>query len=279
MGFVQRMFLAAFLASVACGLIGTYVVVRRIVFISGGIAHSTFGGIGAAYLIQAAGWTWFDPLLGALLFALGAAVILSSKWMREKIREDSTIGILWVVGMALGILFINLVDQSKVQVQDPMSILFGNILLIGRSDLILMGALVCIIVVLTTVLFKDLKILTFDEEFAKVSGMNVQVMNLLLLTMIAFTTVILIKVVGVILIIAMLTIPPAVSGIFMHRLRPMMVTAVGVGVALTFLGSLMSLQFDLPPGATIVTVMGASFVAVMAGKGVASRISGNWASE
>jgi zinc transport system permease protein len=261
MAFVQRMFLAALLASVACGIIGTLVVVKRIVFISGGISHSTFGGIGLAYLLQSAfGWLWFDPMLGALLFALGAAFILGSDWMRSRIREDSTIGVIWVVGMALGILFIYMVDPTTVQVQDPMSILFGNILLIKAIDLMLMGILVAVIILVSLLLFKDLQILIFDEEFAKISGINVKMLNLLLLTLIAFTTVVLIKVVGVVLIIAMLTIPPAISGLFTHRLRSMMLLAILLAIVLSFTGALASLQYDLPPGAAMVTLMGGAFI-------------------
>lgn len=255
------MFIAAILASIACGIIGTFVVVKRIVFISGGISHTTFGGIGLAYVIQSAlGFTWFDPMLGALLFALGAALILASDWMKKKVREDSTIGIIWVVGMALGILFINMVDPTRVRVQDPMSILFGNILLIRTFDLLIMGVLVTAITAVCVLFFHDLQILTFDEEYARLSGINVGLLNTLLLVMIAFTTVILIKVVGVVLIIAMLTIPPAISGIFTSRLKNMMISATLISILLCFTGAILSIEYDLPPGACIVTVMGATFL-------------------
>jgi len=259
------MFIAAILASIVCGIIGTLVVVKRIVFVTGGISHSTFGGIGLAYLIQSAlGLTWFDPMLGALLFALGAALILGSDWMKKKVREDSTIGIIWVVGMALGILFINMVDPTKVRIQDPMSILFGNILLIRTFDLLLMAVLVLVIAAVSILFFHDLQILTFDEEFAQLSGINVRLLNYLLLVMIAFTTVILIKVVGVILIIAMLTIPPAISGIYISRLKSMMIGAILISIILSITGAILSIEYDLPPGASIVTVMGAAFITARA---------------
>jgi len=259
------MFIAAILASIVCGIIGTLVVVKRIVFVTGGISHSTFGGIGLAYLIQSAlGLTWFDPMLGALLFTLGAALILGSDWMKKKVREDSTIGIIWVVGMALGILFINMVDPTKVRIQDPMSILFGNILLIRTFDLLLMAVLVLVIAAVSILFFHDLQILTFDEEFAQLSGINVRLLNYLLLVMIAFTTVILIKVVGVILIIAMLTIPPAISGIYISRLKSMMIGAILISIILSITGAILSIEYDLPPGASIVTVMGAAFITARA---------------
>ena len=112
--FVQRMLLAAFFASIACGIIGTYVVVKRIVFISGGIAHTTFGGIGFAYYLQQLGILYMEPLIGALIFALISAVIIGLPQIKNRLREDSTIGILWVVGMALGALFLNQVDRSVI---------------------------------------------------------------------------------------------------------------------------------------------------------------------
>ena len=269
---MQRMFIAGFLASLACGIIGTYVVVKRIVFISGGISHTTFGGIGLAYYLQdSLGWAWFDPLYGAVVFALGAAFILGSGWMRSKMRVDSTIGVLWVIGMALGILFLNGVDRTKILVQDPISILFGNILLIKESDLYLMALLVIIIYAFTIVLYKDLQILTFDEEFAKISGVNVFAMNLLLLGLIALTIVVLIKVVGVVLVIAMLTIPAAISGIFTNKLRSMMFFATLLSIILTFIGSLLSIKYDAPPGAIIVLLMGGVFLLSLAGKSVYLR--------
>ena len=271
--FIQRMFIAGFLASISCGIIGSYVVVKRIVFVSGGIAHTTFGGIGFAYYLQdSMGWMWVEPLFGALIFALGATFILGSSLVRNRIREDSTIGVLWVVGMALGILFIHAVDRSKILVQDPVSILFGNILLIKLQDLYLMVGLVIAIVSITVLLYRDLQILTFDEEFARISGINVNAMNLLLLVLVALTTVVLIKVVGVILVIAMLTIPAAISSLFTHNLKMMMVLAVVIGIITTFGGSLLSLNYDLPPGAIIVLLMGSVFVVSLLGKSINQRI-------
>ena len=127
LAFVQRMFIAAFLASISCGIIGSFVVVKRIVFLSGGIAHTTFGGIGLAYFLQyTMGWIWLDPLLGALMFAVATAFIMSAPLVKDRLREDSTIGVLWVIGMALGVQFLQGVDRSVLVIQDPVSILFGE---------------------------------------------------------------------------------------------------------------------------------------------------------
>jgi len=258
--FVQRMFIAGFLASIACGIIGTYVVVKRVVFISGGIAHTTFGGIGFAYYLQYLGIVSIEPLVGALIFALVAAIIIGLPFIRTRLREDSTIGILWVVGMALGVLFLNQVDRSEILVQDPVSILFGNVLLIKMQDIYLMFGLLVLIIFVTIFLYKDLHILTFDEEFARISGIKVDFLNLILMILIALTTVVLIKVVGVILVIAMLTIPAAISNLFTHNLKNMMFFAIIIGCIVTFYGSLMSLNFDLPPGATIVISLASLFI-------------------
>ncbi len=261
--FVQRMFLAGILASIACGIIGTYVVVKRIVFISGGIAHTTFGGIGFAYYLQYIGVLLIDPLIGALLFALSAALILALPPIKKRIREDSTIGILWVVGMALGVLFLNLIDRNTILVQDPISILFGNVLLINSSDLGLMAGLCIGIILLVALLYKDLQILTFDEEFARISGIFVDLLYLLLLVLIALTTVVLIKVVGVVLVIAMLTIPAAIANLFSKNLKKMMSLAIFTSILTTLLGMIISLLSNIPPGATIVLLMAAVFIACL----------------
>ncbi len=258
--FVQRMFIAGFLASIACGIIGTYIVVKRIVFISGGIAHTTFGGIGFAYYLQYLGILFIEPLVGALIFALTAAIIMGLPFIRKRLREDSTIGILWVVGMALGVLFLNQVDRSKIIVQDPVSILFGNVLLIKMQDLYLMVGLLVLIIFVTIVLYKDLHILTFDEEFARISGIKVDLLYLILMILVALTTVVLIKVVGVVLVIAMLTIPAAISNLFTHNLKNMMIFAIIIGCIVTFYGSIISLNYDLPPGATIVISLAFLFI-------------------
>ena len=258
--FVQRMFIAGLLASIACGIIGTYVVVKRVVFISGGIAHTTFGGIGFAYYLQYLGIVFIEPLVGALIFALAAAIVMGLPFIRSRLREDSIIGILWVVGMALGVLFLNQVDRSEILVQDPVSILFGNVLLIKMQDIYLMFGLLILIIFVTIFLYKDLHILTFDEEFARISGVKVDMLYMILMILIAFTTVVLIKVVGVILVIAMLTIPAAISNLFTHNLKNMMFFAIIIGCIVTFYSSLLSLNFDLPPGATIVISLAFLFI-------------------
>lgn len=271
--FVQRMFIAGILASISCGVIGTLIVVKRVVFLSGGIAHTTFGGIGLAYYLQyTMNWMWLDPLIGALIFACLTAVIMSLPLVKSRLREDSTIGVLWVVGMALGVLFLNWVDRNEIIVQDPESILFGNILLIHFSDILLMGALVVVILAVTSYFFKDFQMLTFDEQYAKISGINVTVLNFILLLLVACTTVVLIKVVGVVLVIAMLTIPASISGLFTKELKHMMIYAVIIGFIINVIGLFLSLWYNQPPGPTIVLTLGLVFLSALIGKYIIEHI-------
>jgi zinc transport system permease protein len=261
---VQNMFIAGLLASIACGIIGTYVVVRRLVFISGGIAHTCFGGVGLAYLLG------FDPMLGALVFALGTAIAVGIAGLRTRIREDSTIGVLWVLGMALGLIFIRF---APGYVPDLGSILFGDILLVKSQDIWLMLFLVVAIVVIVAVFYRQLLALTFDEEFARIMGVPTEMVYILLLALIALTVVLLLKVVGVILVIALLTIPATISGLFNTRMKRMMLMAVLVGCIVTTLGSILSLQYDLPVGATIVVVASLALLIALVVKKVGGNLS------
>ena len=260
--FVQNMFIAGLLASIACGVIGTYVVVKRLVFISGGIAHTCFGGIGLAYLLG------FDPMLGALIFALGTAVAVGLASLRTKIREDSTIGVLWVVGMAMGVIFIRF---SPGYVPDPMSILFGDILLVKSQDLWLMLLLVMGIIAIVSLLYRQLLALTFDEEFARILGVPTEGFYIMLLGLIALTVVLLLKVVGVILVIALLTIPATISSLFTKKMKSMMVLAVLVGCVVTTAGSLLSVQYDLPVGPAIVLVASSGLLLALLGSKIGRR--------
>ncbi len=261
--FIRNMFIAGLLASVACGIIGTYVVVKRLVFISGGIAHTCFGGIGLAYLLG------FEPILGAVLFAVGTAVTLGITSMKTRLREDSTIGVLWVMGMALGILFIT---KAPGIVPDPMTILFGSIVLVGSRDLLFMVGLTIAIVLVVVCMYKQLLAITFDEEFAKISGIPTGSLYLLLLVLIALTVVLLLRVVGVVLAIALLTIPATISGLFTHDMKRMMGLAVVVGMVLVTIGLSLSVLYDLDPGPPIVIVSCVSLVLALMGKRLWSRL-------
>jgi zinc transport system permease protein len=245
--FMRNAMLAGLLASIACGVVGVYVVVKKIVSMSGSIAHASFGGIGLGYLLN------FSPVLGAMFFSLLSALTMGLVTRRTRLPEDTAIGILWALGMALGVIFIGL---SAGYAPDLMSYLFGNILTVPVSDLYLMAALDLIIVALAVAFYKEFLLLSFDEEFGTVVGMPVNGLYLLLLCMVALTVVVLIRVVGMILVIAMLAFPAAMARQFTHDIKRMMVLAVVFGMLFTFGGLWISYALNLASGATIILLSG-----------------------
>jgi len=259
--FVQYALLAGVLAGVACGIVGTYVVVRRITYLAGGISHCVLGGIGAAlYFQRVHGWHWLTPLIGAIIAALAAAMIIGLVSLRAKQREDTVIGALWAVGMAVGVLFI---ARTPGYSQDLMSYLFGNILMVTPGDLWLMAALDALVVVLGLAFYNQFLAVCFDEEFARVRGMRVDFYYLLLLGLTALTVVLLVTVVGIILVIALLTLPVAVAGHFARRLWQMMALATVFSILFTTVGLAISYKPDLPAGATIIVLAGGVYLVVV----------------
>jgi zinc transport system permease protein len=244
--FIQNALAAAILASIACGIIGVYVVVKKIVFISGGIAHASFGGVGLGYFLG------INPMLGVLPFSLIAALVMGIVSKKSKIPEDSAIGILWSLGMALGIIFVYLTPGYA---PDLMTYLFGNILTVPRSDLYLMLFLDLVILGAVYLLYKEFLALSFDEEFTTVQGLPTEKLYLFLLCIIALTIVVLIKVVGIILVIALLTIPASLSRKFTHNLKHMMLISIVFGTVISVAGIGLSYLLDVPSGATIILVL------------------------
>lgn len=250
-GFMRNALVAAILVSVACGIIGTYVVINKIVFISGGISHAAFGGIGLGYLLG------MNPILVAVPFSVLAALGIGTISKRTKVSEDTAIGILWAVGMALGIVFVNL---SPGYAPDLFSYLFGSILTVPTFDLIIMLIMDAIIVLTVLLFYKDFSAMSFDEEFSTVVGVPTKRLYLLLLCLVALSVVVLIRVVGVILIIALLTIPAAISRQFTDNIKKMMLLSIFTGMILTVTGLWLSYLLDLASGATIVLILGLAFL-------------------
>jgi zinc transport system permease protein len=252
--FFRNALLAGLLASIACGIIGSYVVVKRMVALSGGISHAAFGGIGLGYFLG------FDPILGAVGFAL--AVSTGIGILREKAVQnlDTLIGAVWAAGMALGILFISLTPGYA---PDLFSYLFGNILLVPQGDLLLMAVLALVIIGAVIIVYSPLLAVTFDEEYARVMNLPVTALMLLLLGLTALTVVMLIRVVGIILVIALLTLPAAIAREYAGEMRRMMVIAVAGGMIFTFSGIWLSYLFDIPSGATIILVSVVAYLAVL----------------
>ncbi len=260
--FFQNALIAGVLASAACGIIGTYVVIRRMVAISGGISHAAFGGIGLGYYLG------IDPLLGALMFTVGAALTMGELEQRAEQHMDTLIGAIWATGMALGIVFIYLTPGFA---PDLFGYLFGNILLVPAGDLLLMLLLVIVIGLTVGLLFNEFLAVTFDEEFATVINLPVERLVLILLVLIALTVVMLIQVVGIILVIALLTLPAAISREFTSQVGTMMLYAVLLGMTFTTTGIFLSAFLNLPSGATIILVSAAAYAAVVAKKKLSGR--------
>ena len=256
--FLQYALLAGLLSGVACGVVGTYVVTRRISYIAGGIAHCVLGGMGAArYCATVYGWTWLSPLHGATVAALGAAAIIGVVSLRAKQREDTVIGALWAVGMAVGVLFI---ARTPGYNEDLMGYLFGNILMVSGRDLLLICALDAVVVAAGVVWYDQFLAVCFDEEFARLRGVPVEWFYLLLLGLTALTVVLLISVVGVVLVIALLTLPAAIAGHFARTLRGMMLLATLLCALFTVSGLALSYAPNLPAGATIIVIAGAAYL-------------------
>jgi zinc transport system permease protein len=252
--------LAGVLAGVACGVVGTYVVVRRITYIAGGISHSVLGGIGAAvYFKTVFNLPWLEPMYGAVVAALASALIIGLVSLRARQREDTVISAIWAIGMAAGVLFI---AKTPGYTTDITSYLFGNILFVTDYDLALVAILDVIVLGLCVLFYNQFLAVCFDEEFARVRGMRVDTYYLLLLVLTALTVVLLITVVGVVLVIALLTLPVAVAGHFARRLWTMMILAAVLTIILTFAGQAIAYSPDLPPGATIVVLAGAVYLVV-----------------
>ncbi len=248
--FMRNALLAALLASVACGVVGTYVVVKRIVFIAGGISHAAFGGIGLGYFLGV------NPLWVVTPFSLAAALAIGLISRKSKTAEDTTIGVFWSLGMALGILFIGLAPGYA---PDLFSYLFGNILTVSLSDLYVLLVLDVVILVTVWLLHRQFQAIAFDEEYAAASGLPVMGLNLALLGLIALTVVILIRIVGIILVIALLTIPAAVARKWAGSLKTMMWTAPLWAAFFTCSGLMVSYYLDIPSGATIILIAGSVY--------------------
>ncbi len=249
--FLQMALLAGLLASVGCGLVGTFVVVKRITFLADGIAHSVLAGMGAA------AYYGFDPLMGALVAAVVSALLIGWIHLNWRTQEDTLIGALWAIGMAVGLLFISRTPGYNTNL---FSYLFGNILLVPERDIWFMGALDLVLLLVVLLFFRQFLAVIFDEEYARLRGVPVTFFYLLLLCLIAVTVVLMIHVVGLILVIALLTLPAAIAGHYVHSLGGMMVIATLLGGVFTTAGLALSYGPDLPAGPTIILLAGGAYV-------------------
>lgn len=242
-GFFRNAFLSALLMSVACGIIGTYIVTRRMVFISGGITHASFGGVGLGYFLG------IPPLAGAAVFAVLAALATENLTRRKIIRNDSVIAIMWSLGMAMGIIFVYLTPGYAPNL---MSYLFGSIITVNSTDLWLMLSLALGVAGFFFVFYRPILYLSFDEEFARTRGFPVMLLNYVLIILVALTIVLSIRIAGIILVLSILTIPQNIANLFTNRFSTIMIASVLIGFLGSFLGLLISYFLDIPSGATII---------------------------
>jgi len=249
--FLQNALIAGILASIGCGVIGPFVVVNRISYLAGGIAHAVLGGMGAAIYYQV------DPLVGALTAAIVSALLIAYIKLNWNQQEDTIIGALWAVGMASGILFIS---QTPGYNTELLSFLFGNILVVSNAELNLMIALDLILIFIVLVCYRYLVAISFDHEFAETRGINAKFFYTLLLVLVAITVVLLIQVVGLILVIALLTLPAAIASQYYFSIHKIIALSIALGLLFTSSGLVISYQPDFPAGATIIVVAGCSFL-------------------
>ena len=241
--FLQNAFLAGILASIVCGVIGVIIVEKKLVMMSGGIAHTSYGGVGLGYLMG------FEPILGAFIFAVCAALGIGYINRKGGTRSDVVIGLFWSLGMALGILFIALMPGYP---PDLSSYLFGSILSVTKLDIYLMIILTIVVVLIIVALFNDWKAYLFDEEFASIIGIKTVFLEYLLLVLVAMTVVVLIRVVGIILVLALLTAPAAAASLFTSNLKMRMIYAVILGNIFCMTGLWISYEINIASGAAIV---------------------------
>jgi zinc transport system permease protein len=248
--FMRNALAAGVAAAVLCGVIGIYVILNRIVFISDGIAHAAFGGIGLGYFLA------LDPLAFGIISALVTAVGIGLVSARSRVSEDTAIGVFLATGMALGIIFMSL---SKGYAKDLYGYLFGNILAVTRDDVISILIITVTFLVVVFLLYKEFLILSLDPVYGEAIGLPVKSLRLLLLCMVAFSVVVLIKIVGIIMVIALLTLPGAISRQHMKSLPGIMAVSVLLGAIFVTVGLVISYLLNVPSGATIILTAAAAF--------------------
>lgn len=243
--FMQNAIIAGLLVSIASGIIGSLIVVNRMVFLAGGIAHTSYGGIGIAIYFG------LPIFLGASIFSVSAALLMAYLTLNQRDRIDIFIGLIWAVGMAIGIILVDLTPGYNV---DLMSYLFGSILAVSLDDIYYMGILLVVIIAIVTFFYRDILAVSYDSEYATLRGINVKLFYTLILVLSALTVVIAIKVVGLILVIALLTIPIYIAEKLSNSLYGMMFVSGLLSSFFTITGLMLSYNFDLTSGATIIVV-------------------------
>lgn len=241
--FIVKGLLGALFASITAGLAGTYIVSRRMVFLSGGITHASFGGIGIGY------FAGINPVIGAAIFGILSALGVEYLSVRQKIREDSAIGILWAFGMAAGIIFIYLTPGYTPNL---MGYLFGSILTVTKADIIALGVMAVILILYFGIFYRTILYISYDEEYARTYSTYVNLFKYITTSLVALTIVLNIRMAGVVLVISLLTIPPNIAMIFTKRYHKIVIWSIAAGFAGTASGYIISYFAGIPVGATVI---------------------------
>ena len=252
--YLLNAFTACLLSGITCGVIGTYVVCRRMVFLAGGITHASFGGLGIAF------WLGANPIGGALLFAILSALGIEWAGSRGRIREDSASGIIWSVGMAVGALFMSL--RPGYTSGDLSAYLFGSIVTVTRGDVTALALLTLVILAGALLWLRPIMYVAFDRDFARSRGIPTRVVSYLMAALVAATIVLSIRIMGIVLLISLLTIPVAVVNAFSRDYRTIAATAPAVAVAGNVAGLAVSYHFEVPPGAAIIFTLTLTLIVV-----------------
>lgn len=245
---------AAILSGISCALAGTYIVARRMVFLAGGITHASFGGLGIAF------YAGTNPILGALLFALGASLGIEWASERAKLRQDSAIGIIWSVGMALGALCMSL--RPGYTSGDMTAYLFGSIITLTRGDIIALALLTLLLIVGAALWIRPVMYVAFDRSFAQSRGIAVRTVSYLMAALMALTIVLSIRIMGIVLLIALITMPVVIVNTLTRSYRRIALFAPIVAVAGNLTGLFLSYEWEVPPGAAIIFTLTIGLIAV-----------------
>lgn len=248
--FMRNAILAGLLGGIICGILGCLVVVNRIVFLSGGIAHAAYGGIGLAFYL---GWPYLPCTLG---FSLAAGLLMEAVMHKARHRADTIIGVVWALGMALGVILLDLTPGYKA---DLMSYLFGSIMAVPAADVRLLLLTGCFVIFLVSAFYPELLALSYDPDFARIRGVPVTALHFVLISLLAVSIVLIIRIVGLILVIALLTIAPFMIERHVRSIKRMMVGAAAGNVVFTLVGLSLSWALNLTSGAAIIMVAGFAF--------------------
>lgn len=244
--FISNAVILMLLLSVVAGIVGSYIVVRRMVFVSGGVTHASFGGIGMAYYFGV------SPLVGALVFAVATALGIELLGQRGKVREDSAIAMLWSLGMSIGVIFMFLTPGYT---SNLMGFMFGDVLAVSRDDIYAMLAMALLTIAVAVVFYRPMMYVAFSPSFAKLMNWNVRLISLSMSVMVAVAIVLAIKAVGIILVLSLFTIPQTIANIYVKSFGRMMVISVVIAILANSVGLLTAFVFDLPVGAVVTALL------------------------